>query len=175
VFGAVFLVTLLPYFVTRQIIYGSPFETGYPGIWTWIGLPAFLPFYFPQIMDCELDAQFCPWRYRLFFLAKRDPLLGAGSILTFLPTIILLLVSGLGRGPSLAIVFLFRLLPVFIWGLPRCSALFPGGWEKLRVWGGGAFGTADFAALAMEYRFIFQWGTHMVPARGGISWRGDDS
>ncbi|MGH9680505.1 MAG: hypothetical protein ACRD4Y_11205, partial [Candidatus Acidiferrales bacterium] len=34
-FGLVFIVSLLPTFLTRQIIYGSPFATGYPPISTW--------------------------------------------------------------------------------------------------------------------------------------------
>ena len=35
VFVVVFIASLSPTFITRQIIYGSPFETGYPAIWTW--------------------------------------------------------------------------------------------------------------------------------------------
>ncbi|MCU1342336.1 MAG: hypothetical protein JWN92_1759, partial [Candidatus Acidoferrum typicum] len=35
VFVIAFLLSLLPTFITRLIIYGSPFETGYPAIWKW--------------------------------------------------------------------------------------------------------------------------------------------
>ncbi len=84
-FGAVFIVSLLPTFVTRQIIYGNPFETGYPGIrtWNWTS-PALLQVLFSS------DHGMFSWTpililatVGLFFLIKRNALLGAGSLLTF--------------------------------------------------------------------------------------------
>ena len=87
VFGAVFLVSLLPTFVTRQIIYGSPFATGYPGI-THVALDLSRrsgKFYFPPTTECGVGRRFLFLAVvGLFFLIRRNALLGTGSILTFL-------------------------------------------------------------------------------------------
>ena len=173
VFGAMFLVSLLPTFVTRQIIYGNPFETGYPPIstWNWTS-PVFLRILF------SADHGLLSWTpillfavTGLFFLTKRNPLLGIGSILTFLAYYYFIAsypdwdgISSYGNR------FFISLTPVFILGL---AALL----SALSQWVGKASrtmalsGTAISLFVLWNLGFIFQWGTHMVPARGGISWR----
>jgi len=174
VFGTVFVVSLLPTFVTRQIIYGSPFETGYPGIRTWNwGSPEFLRVLF------SADHGLLSWTpilslaiVGLFFLAKRNSLVGAGAILTFLAYYYFIAsypdwdgISSFGNR------FFISLTPVFILGLTALLSAFSQfvGKTSRAI----ALSEAAISIFVLwNVGFIFQWGTHMVPARGGISWRG---
>jgi hypothetical protein len=172
-FGVVFFVTLLPTFVTREIIYGSLFETGYPAIWTWNwASPVFLRVLF------SADHGLLSWTpilalaiIGLFFLAKRDPLLGTGSILTFLAYYYF--ISSYPDWDGLSSYgnrFFISLTPVFILGLAALLGAFSRWVGKTSR--AMAFSGTALALLALwNFGFIFQWGTHMVPARGRISWR----
>src|SRR5467141_391059 len=173
VFGGVFLVALLPTFVTRQIIYGSPLETGYPGIWTWNCIsPAFLRVLF------SADHGLLSWTpilslaiIGLFFLAKRNPLLGTGSILTFLAYYYFIASYPDWDGlSSFGNRFFISLTPVFILGLAALLSAFSR-WVGKTSRAVALSGTAISLLVLWNIGFIFQWGTHMVPARGGISWR----
>jgi hypothetical protein len=172
-FGAMFVLSLLPTFVTRQIIYGSPFETGYPGIrtWNWTspalwcvlfsadhGMISWTPILFFAIIG-------------LFFLAKRNLLLGTGSILTFLAYYYFIASYPDWDGlSSYGNRFFLSLTPVFILGLAALLSAFS-------QWVGKTSRAMALsrAAIAMfvlwNVAFIFQWGTHLVPPRGEISWR----
>jgi hypothetical protein len=173
IFGAVFLVSLLPTFVTRQIIYGSPFETGYPGIrtWNWTS-PVLLRVLFSS------DHGLLTWTPILFlavigllFLAKRNALLGTGSILTFLAFYYFISsypdwdgISSYGNR------FFLSLTPVFILGLAAMLNVFSQ-WVGKTSRAVVLSRTAIAMFVIWNIGFIFQWGTHLVPARGTISWR----
>ena len=173
IFGGVFLVSLLPTFVTRQIIYGSPFATGYPGIrtWNWTS-PVFLRVLF------SADHGLLSWTpilalaiAGLFFLAKRNPLLGAGSILTFLAYYYF--ISSYPDWDGLSSYgnrFFISLTPVFILGLGALLSAFSQ-WVGKTSRAVAFSGTAIALLVLWNIGFIFQWGTHMVPARGEVSWR----
>jgi hypothetical protein len=172
VFVVVFLAALLPTLITRKIIYGSPFETGYPAISTWNwSSPVLLKILFSS------DHGLFSWTPALILavaglviLIKRDALLGTGSLLTFLAFYYFMAsypdwdgISSFGNR------FFVSLTPIFILGLAALLSSFS---SLLR-------GTARAAAVAVpvlilliawNVGFIFQWGTHMVPARGEISW-----
>jgi hypothetical protein len=174
VFGASLLISLLPTFVTRQIIYGNPFETGYPGIWTWHWTsPVFLRVLF------SADHGLLSWTpillfalIGMFFLAKRNPLLGTGSMLTFLAYYYFIAsypdwdgISSYGNR------FFISLTPVFILGLASLLSAFSQ-WVGKASRAMALSGAAISLLVLWNLGFIFQWGTHMIPARGGISWRG---
>ena len=101
---------------------------------------------------------------------KRDKLLGAGCLLSFLAFYVFIASYPDWDGlSSYGNRFFVSLTPIFILGL---SALF----SSLSDWLGKtarAFAVAG-AVLALlivwNAGLIFQWGTHMVPARGEISW-----
>jgi hypothetical protein len=172
VFIVAFLAALSPTFITRQIIYGSPFETGYPAIstWNWTS-PALLKVLFSS------DHGMFSWTPILIlaaiglpFLIKRDALLGQGCLLTFLAYYYFIASYPDWDGlSSFGNRFFVSLTPIFIFGLAALLGSFSG-------WVGKTTRAAAIAvpALALfivwNIGFIFQWGTHMVPARGEISW-----
>jgi hypothetical protein len=173
VFVAVFAAALLPTFVTRQIIYGNPLETGYPPLstWNWTS-PVLLKVLFSS------DHGMFSWTpvlilatAGLLFLIKRDALLGWGSLITFLGFYYFIASYSDWDGlSSFGNRFFVSLTPIFILGL---SALFSAlsGWVGKPARGVAAATTALVLLIAWNFGFIFQWGTHMVPARGEISWR----
>jgi hypothetical protein len=172
IFVAVLVASLLPTFVTRQIIYGNPFETGYQPIWTWNWTsPVLLKVLFSS------DHGLFSWTPILLlavaglpFLIKRDALLGQGALLTFLAYYYFIAsyvdwdgISSFGNR------FFVSLTPIFILGL---AALF----SAVSAW--LAKPARAFAVtwpvigllIAWNVGLIFQWGTHMIPARGPIPW-----
>lgn len=172
VFLAVFAASLLPTFITRQIIYGNPLETGYPPLstWNWTS-PVLLKVLFSS------DHGMFSWTPVLilatagiFFLIKRDALLGLGSLFTFLAFYYFIAsysdwdgLSGFGNR------FFVSLTPIFILGLAALlSAL--SDWLGKPARAVAAAGTVLALLVVWNIGFIFQWGTHMVPARGEISW-----
>ncbi len=172
VFVVVFFASLFPTLITRQIIYGGPFETGYPPIltWNWTS-PVLLKILFSS------DHGMFTWTPVLIlaavgfpFLIKRDALLGAGSLLTFLAFYYFIASYTNWDGiSSFGNRFFISLTPIFILGL---AALL----SSLSSWLGKTTHALAVAcpvlALLIVWNagFIFQWGTHMVPVRGEISW-----
>ena len=173
VFFAVFAVSLLPTFISRQIIYGNPFETGYPSLatWNWTS-PVLLKVLFSS------DHGMFTWTPILilatagiYFLIRCDALLGVSSLLTFLAFYYFIAsysdwdgLSGFGNR------FFVFLTPIFVLGL---AALLNALSEWLGKRARALAAALPVLALLVIWNgaFIFQWGTHMVPARGEISWR----
>ena len=172
VFVVLFFASLFPTFITRHIIYGSPFETGYPAIWTWNWTsPVLLKVLFSS------DHGMFSWTPVLIFavvglpfLIKRDALLGTGSLLTFLAFYYLIAsypdwdgISSFGNR------FFVSLTPIFILGLAALLSSFSSWLGKPAR---AVAITCPLLALLIAWNvgLIFQWGIHMVPARGGFSW-----
>jgi hypothetical protein len=172
VFLAAFFASLFPTFLTRQIIYGSPFETGYPAIstWNWTSPVLF------KVLFSSNHGMFS-WTpililavVGLAFLIKRDALLGAGSLLTFLAFYYLIAsypdwdgISSFGNR------FFVSLTPIFILGLAALLSSFSS-WMGKTTRAIAVAGPVLALLVVWNAGFIFQWGTHMVPARGEISW-----
>jgi hypothetical protein len=171
-FAAVLLAALTPTFLTRQIIYGSSFESGYPGIATWHWTsPVFASVLFSS------DHGMFSWTPILLlavvglpFLIKRSPLLGTGAALTFLAFYYFIASYPDWDGlSSYGNRFFVSLTPIFVLGL---AALL----DAFSKWLRNAARAAQLASpvllllILWNFGFIFQWGTHMVPVRGEISW-----
>ena len=171
-FGATLIVSLLPTFVTRQIIYGSPFETGYPGILTWNWTS---PVLFQVLFSS--DHGLFSWTpilllavAGLFLFRKSDSLLGTGLLLTFLAFYYFIAsypdwdgISSYGNR------FFVSLAPIFVLGLAALlNAL--SGWVGKNSRAAGLSAAAVALLSVWNLGFILQWGTHLVPARGPISW-----
>ena len=170
-FGAVVFLCLLPIFITRCIIYGNPFESGYIPLreWLWRS-PALLEVLFAS------NHGLLTWTPILFFAAVglilfrwREPRAGAPFLAAFLAFYLFIAcypdwagISSYGNRFFVSLTALFILgLAVF---LERAAAFF----------------RSRRAALAAAYAFLavfilwnvglmFQWGSHLVPARGPIS------
>jgi hypothetical protein len=172
VFFVVIFASLLPTFFTRQIIYGSPLATGYPAMstWNWTS-PVLL-----QVLFSSNHGLFS-WTPILLLgltglpiLIKRDALLGEGALLTFVAFYYFIASYPDWAGiSSFGNRFFVSLTPIFILGLAALLSSFSS-------WLGSSKRAAAIAcpvlALLVLWNagFIFQWGTHMVPARGEISW-----
>lgn len=170
-YAAALFVGFLPTLITRRIIYGSGVETGYVSVWYWSWLhPHLLSVMFSS------DHGVLSWTpivllavLGLFAVVRRDKELG----------IILLCVVAafeyfIGAYPtwdglsSFGNRFFVSLTAVFVLGLA-------GGIELLRqvlsAWRARALAYGVTAALIVwNLAFIYQWGMHLVPARGPISW-----
>jgi hypothetical protein len=161
------LVAFLPTLITRQIIYGNPLDLGYSGEWRL--KPALLQVLFSS------NHGLLTWTpilngaiLGLFLLRKRDKEL-AGYLLIS-SVVFYVMVSWHTSWDGLSSFgnrFFISLTPFFVLGLAvlfqRSSELLP---RRALVIASSVISLFVLWNLA----FIFQWGTHLVPARGPISW-----
>src|ERR1700730_2504453 len=171
-FVAVMLLCLLPTFVTRYIVYGSPFESGYGSVqhWAWRS-----PYFIAVLFSSE---------HGLFSWTPLLLLATAGLILfkwreprvgTPLLAAALVFYAFIACYPDWAGIssfgnrFFVSLTPLFILGLSvllaRTATLF-------RTQRAAAATSSIVLAAFMLWNaaFMFQWGAHLIPPRGPISW-----
>jgi len=172
-FTAVTLLCLLPTFVTRYIVYGNPFESGYASIqnWAWRS-PYFLAVLFssehglfswtPLLLLATVGLVLFKWREP----RAGTPLL-AGALAFYLFIACYPDWAGIS---SFGNRFFISLTPLFILGLSvllaRVAALFR---SQLAAVAGASVLLAAF--MLWNAAFMFQWGEHLIPPRGPISWR----
>ncbi|MGA7090311.1 MAG: glycosyltransferase family 39 protein [Candidatus Acidiferrales bacterium] len=172
VYAAVFVIALLPTLISRDVIYGSSLSTGYPtaGQWSWHS-PAFLRVLFSS------DHGLLSW----------TPILALALIglLLFLRTdrkfAIYLIISVMAFYAVVALHpdwdglssygnrFFVSLTPIFILGL---AAFFDGLsriWQERRAFRVAAVATCLF--IVWNLGLVFQWGMHLIPTRGDVSFR----
>jgi hypothetical protein len=172
-FGAACCVALLPTFITRQIIYGSPFASGYPSVSTWNwGSPALAQVLFSS------DHGLFSWTpilvlsiLGLALLWKRDRLLGGSLCAIALAYYYFIASYGDWDGlSSFGNRFFVPLTPIFVIGLAAfLASVADWAGSQSRAWAA----TVVLVGLSVLWNmgFMFQWGTHLVPARGPISWK----
>jgi hypothetical protein len=170
-FAAVVLVCLLPTFITRYLIYGSAFESGYVPLrdWLWFS-PAFLNVLFASnhgllawtpILLLAIVGLFLFWR--------REPLVGAPLLAGFLAFYVFIACYPDWAGiSSYGNRFFVSLTPFFILGLAvffdRAAQLFP---SRRAAFAAAGIVVAVFTLW--NAGLMFQWGSHLIPARGPIS------
>jgi Dolichyl-phosphate-mannose-protein mannosyltransferase len=166
------LVAFSPTLVTRKIIYGSPWSSGYEslGSWNWTspvlgkvlfssdhGLLVWTPILLPAVLG-------------LVLLRRRDGELGDGLIATFLAFYYLIASYASWDGlSSFGNRFFVSLTPLFVIGLAAVMDALAAKLPRRRA--APVLAGATAALILWNLGFIFQWGTHLVPARGPISWR----
>jgi hypothetical protein len=169
-FAAITLICLLPTFVTRTIIYGSPFVSGYIPLRDWLwDSPAFLQVLFSTNHGLLLWTPILLLSILgLLLFARSEPAVGIPFLLAALAFYLFISIYPDWAGiSSFGNRFFISLTPLFILGLAAsldsASALF------LRR---PAFRLAASVILSLfilwNLGLMFQWGTHLVPARGPV-------
>jgi hypothetical protein len=167
------LITFSPTLITRQIIYGHPLSFGYGDVDVsqWAaprlgsvlfssdhGLLVWTPLLIPAVAG-------------LFFLRRRDRALAAYLATALLALYYLIAIDSCWDGiSSFGNRFFISLTPVFVLGLAVSFSEFAkwlGRERKAMV----ITSSVTILFILWNLAFIFQWGTHLVPARGPISWK----
>ncbi len=170
-FGFVVLVCLLPTFITSYIVYGGAFESGYIPLrdWLWRS-PAFLDVLFAS------NHGLLVWTPILLFAIAglipfrwREPRVGAPFLAALLAFYLFIACYPDWAGiSSYGNRFFLSLTALFILGLGVFLERFARFFRSRRA----ALSTVS-AVLALfilwNAGLMFQWGTHLVPARGPIS------
>jgi hypothetical protein len=170
IFAGTALVAFLPTLVTKKIIYGSYLNFGYTEHWFW-NSPALLKVCF------SAEHGLFSWTpivalavLGMILLRQHDRNLGLYSICAFATYLYVIGcyqdwhgLSSFGNRffVSLTALFVLGLSSVFdwlacVWSDQRTKVLVP---------------TATAALILWNLGLVFQWGTHLIPARGPISWR----
>jgi hypothetical protein len=160
----------LPTLVAKKIIYGGYFNFGYSESW-FLNSPALLKVCF------SADHGLFSWTpitlpavIGMWLLRKRDEILGLYSIIAFAA---FLYVIGCYQDwdglSSFGNRFFVSLTVLFVLGLAGFMDYFARAWNERRTW--LAAQAATILLILWNFGLIFQWGTHLIPARGPISWR----
>ncbi len=172
VFGVVSALCLLPTFLTRYIIYGSPFESSYIPLknWSWSS-PALLSVLFSS------NHGLLTWTPVLLLalaglvvFAVRQPRVG-GPLIAAAAAFYLFIAcypdwNGLS---SYGNRFFVSLTPLFVLGLGVLLEKFASVFATARA--AIAVPSAMVVLLIVwNVFFLFQWAAHLVPVRGPISW-----
>lgn len=166
-------VAFLPTVVTRQILYGHPFEFGYGSLndWNWTrpalaavlfssnhGLLTWTPILVPALLG-------------LLWWRRRDPEFATSAFAASLTFYYLIASWHTWHGlSSFGNRFFVSLTPIFVLGLAAAGDALEralGDRTRAVVLAGALLGLL----AVWNAGFIFQWGTNLIPNRGPISWR----
>jgi hypothetical protein len=170
VFAALALAVFLPTLITKNIIFGNYFDFGYTDRWYWNS---------PAIFKVCFSAEHGLFSWTpililaligLFFVCRTDRILGFYSIVVFFAYL-----YAIGCYPNWAGLssfgnrFFVSLTVLFVLGLAAFFNWLANKWQERSA----AFLARGATAVLIVWNFglIFQWGTHLIPARGPISWR----
>jgi Dolichyl-phosphate-mannose-protein mannosyltransferase len=170
-FGVVVCVCLLPTFVSRWIVYGGPFETGYLPIRDFLwNSPVFLK------VLLSANHGLLSWTPVLIFsllglvlLARRLPRLGAPFFAAAFAFYLFISIYPDWAGiSSFGNRFFISLTSLFIFGLAITLESFAAWFSHKRP--ALLVSTVVLACFTLwNLGMIYQWGTHLIPARGPIS------
>jgi hypothetical protein len=169
-FSFTIFIAFLPTLISKRIIYGSYLDFGYHKLWNW-GSPAILKVAFAS------EHGLFSWTpvvllsvVGLVLLQKRDRMLSLCSVAAF--AIYLFAIGCYDDWAGISSFgnrFFVSLTPIFILGLAAFFDFLAGAISERRA---GIVATATVSVLILwNAGMIFQWGTHLIPARGPISWR----
>jgi hypothetical protein len=171
-YGMAILIAFTPTFVIRAILFGSPLAAGAYGDrpWNWTA-PAFVQILFSASQGLLTTTPVVlPSIIGLFFLARKDAVLGRGLIAAFLALWTLMAVYPFWNlGPSFGNRYFISLIPAFIIGLATLLS------ECARAWGSAnAFArrawTVAVLLIIWNVGLLFQWSTGLMPDVGRVYW-----
>ena len=172
-FGLVVCVVMIPTFVSRSIVYGGPFETGYPSLHDFLWRsPAFFGVLFSSNHGLLSWTPLLGFAILgLLFFTFRLPKVGVPFFTALVAFYLLISIYPDWAGiSSYGNRFFVSLTPLFILGLAyfleRMATHFPQSRTAFAVFSGVL---ACF--VLWNLGLIYQWGVHLVPARGPISFR----
>ncbi len=169
-FLLVVFAAFLPTLITKKIIYGSYFKSGYENLWS-LNAPAIL-----KVCVSANHGLFSwtpitlPAVIGMWLLRKRDEILALYSIIAF--AVFLYLIGCYMDWDGLSSFgnrFFVSLTVLFVLGLAGFIDYFARVWNERRTW--LVAQAATILLILWNFGLMFQWGTHLIPARGPISWR----
>jgi hypothetical protein len=170
IFAAVALVAFLPTLIAKKIIYGSYLNLGYTEHWFWSS-PALLKVCF------SAEHGLFSWTpvvalavVGMILLRQHAQILGLYSISSFAAYLYVIGCYQDWHGlASFGNRFFVSLTVLFVLGLSSFFDWLARAWNEKRT--NVLVPTATAALILWNLGLIFQWGTHLIPARGPISWR----
>jgi hypothetical protein len=170
-FAATLFVSLLPTFITRYLIYGSPFESAYIPLRDWLwSSPVFFSvlfssnhglFFWTPILLLALTG--------LFLFSRREPRVGAPLLAAFFAFYFLISCYPDWAGiSSYGSRFFVSLTSFFILGL---AVFFDRAAQLVRSQRAARAAAIALLVVASLWNvgLMFQWGSHLIPARGPVS------
>jgi len=169
-FATVLLICLLPTFITRYLVYGSAFESAYVPLrdWDW-----FSPHFFAVIFSSNHGL--LSWTpilllaiVGLFLFWRREPLVGAPFLAAFLTFYLFISCYPDWAGiSSYGNRFFVSLTSFFILGL---AVFFHHAAQVFRSRRAALAAAVALLAVSSLWNagLIFQWGSHLIPARGPV-------
>jgi len=169
-FAVVVLTAFLPTLITKKIIYGSYFKFGYENLWS-LNSPAILKVCFSA--DHGLFSWtpiIIPAVIGMWLLRRRNQILGLYSIIAF--AVFLYLIGCYTDWDGLSSFgnrFFVSLTVLFVLGFAGFVDYFARIWNEQRAW--LVSQAVTILLILWNFGLIFQWGMHLIPARGPISFR----
>jgi hypothetical protein len=171
-YSSVFLLAFLPTLVSRLIIFGSALQTGYYSahLWNWSS-PALWSVLFSS------DHGLLTWTpllilalSGLFFFRRVDrPFADELIVCSFAFYLLISFYPDWDGLSSFGNRFFISLTPVFILGLAALFDALARAWNVRRAM---VLATVSTALLILwNFGMMYQWGMHLIPVRGPISWR----
>ena len=172
IFGSTVLICLIPTFLSRYFVYGNAFESGYVPLREWFWRS---PFLFAVLFSSNHGL--FAWTPILFFAVaglvvfwRREPRVGGAFLAAVLAFYLFIACYRDWDGiSSYGNRFFISLTALFILGLSVALERFAGLFRK-PIASMAAVTTVLAGFILWNVGFLFQWGTHLVPARGPISW-----
>ena len=168
--AAALFVAFLPTLITKKVIFGHYLQMGYENLWNWKS-PAFFE------VCVSADHGLFSWHpilllavAGLFILSKHDRRLGLYLLGVF---VALVYTIGCDRDwdglSSFGNRYFVSITPLFVLGLAASFDWLARVWQERRT---AILASSTTAVLILwNLGLIFQWGTHLIPPRGAISWR----
>lgn len=173
IFASAVLVCLLPTFLSRYIIYGNALESGYFPLAEWFWRSPF----FLAVLFSSNHGLFS-WTpilllsvVGLFLFCRREHLVGRAFLAAALAYYLFIACYPAWDGiSSYGNRYFISLTILFILGLSTALDRFAALFRNPRV-AVAAAATLLSGFIVWNMGFLYQWGSHLVPARGPVSWR----